>query len=316
MELRHLTQFIAVAEERHFGRAAKRLHMAQPPLSQQIRQLEEQLGVRLLDRTTRRVDLTPAGQELLDRGRKVVEELEALEADVRRLGSGTTGDARLGFAGSATYDLMPAVVRRIEERLPGVGALARGELLTPTMESGLRDGSLDIAFLRPPVASPEVEFRVLRRDPLVVAVPAGSSFAAGRAPEVAELREQAFVAHPPMSVVHRALRELCRRHGFEPRTARVAQGTAEMLSFVAAGSGIAAVPASVRALRLDGVAYVDLVDAPEVELALAWRRDERSALVRSLLDVVVDLTDGGTGVAAPQRAEGVVLPGDNDVALP
>ena len=98
MELRQLNYFIAVAEERHFGRAAKRLHMAQPPLSQQIRQLEEQLGVKLLDRTTRRVDLTPAGQELLDRGRQIINEVETLKADVYQVGNGATGVLRVGFS--------------------------------------------------------------------------------------------------------------------------------------------------------------------------------------------------------------------------
>ena len=111
MDTRHLRYFIAVAEERHFGRAAQRLHMAQPPLSQQIRQLEEQLGTQLFERTTRRVELTPAGELLLDRGRRILRDLEELESDVAEVGAGAAGVIRIGLSGSATYRLLPTQVR-------------------------------------------------------------------------------------------------------------------------------------------------------------------------------------------------------------
>ena len=153
MEIRQLNYFIAVAEERHFGRAAKRLHMAQPPLSQQIRQLEDQLGVQLLNRTTRRVDLTAAGQLLLDRGRQIVNDVETLRADVYQVGKGATGVLRVGFSGSATYGVMPRIARLTKQVLPGLSLALNGEMLTPSMEAGLRNGTLDAALLRPPVAS-------------------------------------------------------------------------------------------------------------------------------------------------------------------
>ena len=137
--------------------------MAQPPLSQQIRQLEEQLGVRLLDRTTRRVDLTAAGQVLLDRGRRIINEIEALKADVYQVGQGATGVLRVGFSGSATYGVMPQVVRRAKETMPGLSLALHGEMLTPAMEEGLREHTLDAALLRPPVASADVEYRVVAR---------------------------------------------------------------------------------------------------------------------------------------------------------
>lgn len=292
MEIRQLNYFIAVAEERHFGRAAKRLHMAQPPLSQQIRQLEEQLGVRLLDRTTRRVDLTAAGQVLLDRGRRILGEIETLEADVHQVGRGTTGVLRVGFCGSATYGLMPGVVRRAEEALPGLSLALHGEMLTPAMEEGLRERTLDAALLRPPVTSPDLEHRVVAREPLVVAVPSGSSLAEDRPVAVHELHGQDFVACPPDSVLYRAAADLCRQAGFQPRIARVAGEMSGLLAFVAAGGGVAVVPAGLRAVQLAGVLYREIEHAPQVELAVAWRREDRSALLHRFVDLVVDLQAG------------------------
>lgn len=291
MEIRQLNYFIAVAEERHFGRAAKRLHMAQPPLSQQIRQLEELLGVKLLNRTTRHVDLTAAGQVLLDRGRRIINELETLKADVFQVGQGATGVLRVGFAGSATYGVMPPIVRRAKQIMPKLSLNLHGEMLTPAMEEGLREGALDAALLRPPVASSEIEYRIVAREPLVVALPSFSLLAEERPVAVSELQDQDFIAYPPESVLHRTTAELCRQAGFQPRITQVAGETSTMLSFVAAGGGVAIVPSSVRALQLEGVVYRGLEHAPEVDLAVAWRREDRSALLHNFLDVVIAVTE-------------------------
>lgn len=286
MDLRQLNYFIAVAEERHFGRAAKRLHIAQPPLSQQIRQMEEQLGVKLFDRTTRRVDLTAAGELLLERGRGIVNEVESLKADVYLVGSGATGVLRVGFSGSATYSVMPLIVRHAEQTYPGLNLDLHGEMLTPAMESALIERSLDAAILRPPVTSQEIEYRIMQREPLVVAIPSHSPLAEDRPVAVRELTDQRFVTYPPGSVVYRQTVELCRQAGFRHRVAHIAQETSTVLSFVAAGAGVAVVPASVQAVQLDGVHYRQLEDAPEVELAIAWRREERSQLLANFVTLV------------------------------
>lgn len=291
MELRQLRYFIAVAEERHFGRAAQRLGMAQPPLSQQIRQLEDQLGVTLLERTTRRVDLTPAGQELLERGRAVLAEIATLEADVHRIGAGTTGVLRLGCCGAATYASMPRVLRGVAERLPGVALTVQGEMSDAAVESGLRERTLDLGLLHPPVATPGIEHRVVGRERLVVAVPQGSPLVSGRGLAVGDLREQVFVGHPEGSPLQRAVDELCRGGGFQPRVAQSTPEISVMLSLVAAGQGVAVLPEQVRALRLDGVAYEDLADVAHVELVLAWRGEDRSAVLRSVLELVVELAE-------------------------
>ena len=303
MEIRQLTCFVAVAEERHFGRAAERLHMAQPALSLLIRQLEEHLGARLLDRTTRRVDLTPAGQELLDRGRRVLHDLELLEADVRREGDASAGVLRLGFAGAAAYDVVPELARAVREGLPGVTLSLRGELPSPALESGLRDGSLDAALLHPPVASPGIRHRVVGREPLVVALPVDAPLTARPSVGVGALEGLPVVAHPPGSPLHRAAQELFLAAGLPLRIGQVAQDTASMLSLVAAGGGVALVPASVRALQLREVVYAELEGSPQIDLALAWRDEDRSARLRAFLDVALGWVDsaGATGTSPAAR---------------
>jgi DNA-binding transcriptional LysR family regulator len=290
MDIRQLNYFIAVAEERHFGRAAKRLHMAQPPLSQQIRQLEEQLGVRLLNRTTRRVDLTAAGQELLDRGRQIVNAMETLRADVYQVGQGAVGVLRVGLSGSATYGVMPPIVRRAKQDLPGLSLSLHGEMLTPDMEKGLKEGTLDVALLRPPVSAPGIDFRVVSSEPLLVAIPSFSALPTDRPVAMHELQDQDFIIYPPDSVLHRTTISVCSQAGFQPRVAQVLSETSMMLSYVAAGGGVALMPSSIRSLQLEGVSYCEIEDAPDVDLAVAWRTDNRSALLQSFLDIVLAAT--------------------------
>ncbi len=291
MELRQLTYFIAVAEERHFGRAAKRLHIAQPPLSQQIRQFEEQLGVKLFDRTTRRVDLTAAGALMLERGRSILNDVEALQADVYQVGQGATGVLHVGFSGSSTYSVMPRIVRAAGAAYPGLTLDLHGEMLTPPMERGLLEHTLDAAILRPPVTSPEVDFRIVNSEPLVVALPAHSPLASDRPLSMVELTEQRFVTYPPDSVLYRMTADLCRQAGFQHRVAQMAQETSTILSFVASGGGVALMPASVRSVQLSGVRYRELEDSPRAELAVAWRRDDRSELLSNFIQLVTQLAD-------------------------
>lgn len=291
MDIRQLNYFIAVAEERHFGRAATRLHMAQPPLSQQIRQLEEQIGVKLLNRTTRRVDLTPAGQVLLDRGRHIVNDLAALEADVVQVGQGATGVLRVGFSGSATYGVMPHIARIAKQALPGLSLVLQGEMLTPAMETGLREGTLDAAFLRPPVSSDEVSVRTVTSDQLIVALPSNSPLAVDRPIAVNELRDQNFITYGAESVIHRMTTDMCRKAGFKQRVTQMVGETSTMLAFVAAGGGVAVMPSNVQSFRLDGVTYRQIENAPRVDLSVAWLRGNRSSLLQNFLDIVETATD-------------------------
>lgn len=301
MELRQLTYFIAVAEERHFGRAAKRLHIAQPPLSQQIRQFEEQLGVKLFDRTTRRVDLTAAGALMLERGRSILNDVEALQADVYQVGQGATGVLHVGFSGASTYSVMPRIVRAAGTAYPGLTLDLHGEMLTPAMERGLLEHTLDAAILRPPVSSPEIDFRIINREPLVVVLPTHSPLASDRPLSMVELTEQRFVTYPPESVMYRMTADLCREAGFQHRVSQMAQETSTILSFVAAGGGVALMPASVRSVQLRGVRYRELEDSPHAELAVAWRREDRSVLLSNVIQLVTELADEPESEDQPGR---------------
>ncbi len=283
METRHLKYFIAVAEERHFGRAAARLHMAQPPLSQQIRQLEEQLGTPLLVRTTRKVELTPAGQVLLDRGRVMLQELQVLESDVRQVGEGATGVLRVGFTGTATYRLMPIIVQAARRTLPGLRITVQGEMLTPQMEAALEEGRLDAAVLRPPVHSGAISLKLLEQDQLVAALPADSPLAEKGMLELGALSEEGFIGYPSYSAVSSIFIDACRKAGFRPRVVQEAKETSTLLSLVASGMGIALVPMTSRMFSFQGVAFRQLRNPPPVDLAVAWNSDKETPLLRAFL---------------------------------
>ncbi|MFW5470715.1 LysR substrate-binding domain-containing protein [Knoellia sp. CPCC 206435] len=292
MELRHLRYFVAVAEELHFGRAAARLHMAQPPLSQQIKQLEAEIGVQLLTRSTRRVELTPAGKRYLARARAVLADVDDAGDEAQRVAAGEVGRVALGLIGSATYDLLPTIVPALRERCPDIVLDLRGELLTPAQEEGLRDGSLDICILRPPVRDPGLRVRVLRREPLVAVLPATHQLADRDSIRLADLRDEPFITYPSRhrSVLHDATFDACQRAGFVPQVVQEVSETSTLVVFVAAGLGVALVPEPVRHLTITGAVYRPLEGAPSsVELAVATRGDERSPHVLRILGALRSL---------------------------
>lgn len=280
MDLRQLRYFVAVAEERHFGRAAERLHMAQPPLSQQIKQIEAELGVQLLERTTRKVDLTDAGRLLLDRARQLLADADDLIQDVREVGQGVAGVLRVGFAGSATYRLMPSIVRLARTELPGVRLHVVGELLTPRMEQALLENRLDVAVLRPPVESTELTLDEVAEDRLLVAIPNAHPLAAESGPlELERLAGEDQVGYPRRSAVSSIVWEACRRAGFRPRIVQEATETSTLLAFVASSMGVALVPDGARPATAARVTYRALADAPAVGLSLAWKAGAKSPLI-------------------------------------
>ncbi len=289
MELRHLRYFVAVAEERHFGRAAERLHMAQPPLSQQVRNLEAELGVTLLRRTTRRVDLTDAGTAYLDRARAILAAVDEAGIEAQRVDQGLVGRLTIGCVGSATYSLLPALARRLREDLPGIDFAFRGEMLVPDQVAALLAGTIDLALLRPPVDEPGLTLRPLRKDRLIVAVPDGHRLAARRRVRVEDLRDEDLVVHPARgrSVMHGVVEELCRDAGFRPRIRHEVAETSTLVTFVAAGLGVAVVPEPVGTLGVPGVTYRPLSPAEVgVELAAAVRAGEEGRHVARTLEVL------------------------------
>lgn len=287
VEIRHLRAFVAVAEERHFGRAAERLHIAQPPLSQQIKQLEAALGVTLLERTTRRVDLTDAGRLMLDRSRQLLADLGSLEHDVREVGRGAAGILRVGFVGSATHRLMPAIVRAAREAMPGVRLHITGEKITPELEEALLENRLDVAVLRPPVRAAQLRLAPLESGRLVLALPAGHRLAAEDDPvSLGSLADEDFVSYPQDSALASVVQEAARRVGFRPRLVQRAGETSTVMAFVAAGLGVAVVPDEVRRSgAAPGVTFRPLTDLPHVELAIAGKADVRSPLVPAFVEL-------------------------------
>ncbi len=289
MELRHLRYFVAVAEEKHFGRAAERLHIAQPPLSQQIRRFEAELGEPLLYRTTRSVELSPAGTVLLERAREILAAVDAAVEDARRAARGEYGRLAIGFTGSSTYELLPSLAVALRRELPGVVLDLRGELLTPAQVARLVDGALDLGLLRPPVHERDLDVEVLRSEPLIAVLPESHRLAAADAVPLDELASEPFVTYPShfRSVLHDAVEDACAAHGFKPLAAHEVSETATLVSFVAAGLGVSLVPASVGNMTVRGAIYRPLADdATRVELAVAWRRDDDRPVLSRALDVI------------------------------
>ncbi len=288
MEIRHLRSFVVLAEERHFGRAAVRLHIAQPALSQQLKALERQVGTRLLERSTRRVDLTDAGRLLQTRATEVLATVDRTTSDLGLIAQGRAGRIRLGFVGTATYDVLPQVARRVREELPGLELDLHGELLGPALLDGVRAGELDLAVLRPgPVAPGDLVVERLRTEPLVAVLPAGHALAGADAVRLDQLAGDTLISHPSghRSTMQPLVLDALHLAGVEPSVLEVGE-TGTLVVFVAAGLGVGVVPASVRALRLDGVVYVPLEGEPvSTSLALAHRPDP-GPVVQRVADVI------------------------------
>ena len=289
MELRHLRYFRAVAEELHFGKAAQRLHIAQPPLSQQIRQLERELGVNLLTRSTRKVELTPAGAAYLKRAIAVLDAVDEAGHQARRITHGIEGQLAIGCVGSATYSVLPRMVRALRDGLPHVEVSIRGEMLAPAQVDALLAGEIDIALLRPPVENVDIRCEVLRRDRLIAALPAGHRLATSAQLRIADLRGEDFIAHAGrgQSVMGGILAAVCADAGFAPRIRHEVSETSTLVTLVAAGLGVAVVPAPTADLDVAGVIYRPLEPATlGVDLVAARLADARSPTVERALSVL------------------------------
>lgn len=294
MELRHLRYFVAVAEERHFGRAAERLHMAQPPLSQQIRQLEAELGLTLLTRTTRRVDLTPAGAAYLERAREILGAVDAAAQEATSIASGRRGRLLIGCVGSATYSLLPDLARTLRGELPEVEFGFRGEMLSPDQAAALTDGTLDLGLLRPLPTSnsggPGLSITHLRRESLLVAMPKDHRFAGRRRVRIADLDGEGLVIHAGggRSAMNAMIQDLFDSAGIRTHIAHEVAETSTLVTFVAAGLGVAIVPEPTAALAVPGVVYIPLTGTPGVELVAATRAGDESPLLTRALAILTE----------------------------
>jgi DNA-binding transcriptional LysR family regulator len=295
MELRHLRSFLALAEERHFGRAAERLHIAQPALSQQIKQLEREFGVDLVARTTRRVELTGAGHRFAEHARAVLGSVERAAGDMALIASGHAGRVSVGFIGTATYDLLPAAAREVRRELPGVDLELHGELLSPALVKGLIDGTFDLVVLRPDgTVKPGMSEQVLRRERLIAVLPDRHPLAGQSEIDLSDLSGDPFVMHfsGHRSSMHEHVLAACAAAGFRPDPVTEVGETATLVVFVAAGMGVALVPEPVRSLTLEGVAYVELAHPPTVDLAIATRAGDDNPAISRVAAIIGRVSDG------------------------
>lgn len=290
MELRHLRYFLAVAEEQSFTRAAERLHVAQPALSVQVRKLEEELGVALLDRSRRAIRVTEAGEVLATETRKLLTGLERTVDAVQRTGAGEVGRLAIGFVPSAAHDALPPLLRAYRASFPAV-RLDLHERAPDDLVRELHEGRLDVAFLYLPFDDPTLATTTLAREQFVVALPEGHPLARTKRVRVEALTEEPFVlpARHGMPGLHAQVLEICREAGFAPRAVQEDVWLVQtILGLVAAGVGVALVPAGAQATARRGVVFRPLRGrtAHEVELAAVWPRDERSAVLRAFLEHV------------------------------
>jgi DNA-binding transcriptional LysR family regulator len=275
MELRHLRYFLAVAEELHFGRAAARLHVSQPPLSQQIRHLEAELGVALLARTHRRVRLTEAGRAFAGEARVLLERLGHAAQAAQRIARGETGSLAVGFIASATFGVLPRIYRRFRERHPEV-ALVLSELSTADQVEALRAGTLHVGMARPPLPAEGLVAEPLGEEPLVAALPTRHPLAARATVPLRALGPEPFVLFPrqPRPGWIDVVLDACRSAGFRPAVVQETLELSTAVALVGAGVGVSLVPASASALRLRGVVYRPLQPPVPTTRLLAVRRAE------------------------------------------
>jgi DNA-binding transcriptional LysR family regulator len=287
MELRHIRYFLAVAEERHFTRAAAKVGIGQPPLSQQIKDLEGEVGAALFHRLAHGAELTEAGKAFLAGVKEMPLIAERATMAARRAARGETGSLRVGFTASATFNVVvPSTIRVFRRAYPDID-LTLEEANTAPLITRLHEGTLDAAFLRPGAVGPgELQVRRLSEEPMVVALPKRHHAAAFEQIDLALLKDDPFLLFPRdiAPTLYDTVVDACRNAGFEPIIGQVAPHMASIVNLVAAELGVSIVPASLMQVRVTGIAYRQIAgQSPTTRLALAYRRGETSPVVRNFI---------------------------------
>ncbi|SDS89514.1 LysR family transcriptional regulator [Pseudomonas oryzae] len=291
MELRHLRYFIAVAEELHFGRAAQRLGISQPPLSQQIQALEDELGACLFERTNRRVALSAVGELFLPEARAVLAQLDKAVAVTRRARAGELGELKVGFTSSAPFtSTIPRALRAFRQACPAVHLDLR-ELSSREVAEAVGEGLLQVGMIRPLEPLPAgLEALELFAEPLVVVLPAGHPQALEGAIALAELAAEPFVFFPRSfgTGLYDQVLGLARAAGFSPHIVQEASEAMTLIGLVATGLGVTILPASFSRMRIDGVVWRTLRDpGASTAVWLVRRRGEQSPLVQRFAELLV-----------------------------
>jgi DNA-binding transcriptional LysR family regulator len=288
METRRLRYFLAVAEELHFGRAARRLNISQPPLSMQIRALEDELGTLLFKRDRRNVALTEAGRVLLAEARNVLLQIEYARNAVQRVGRGEVGRLSIGFITPVEYNVLPALLEEFRRSYPGISLTLR-EAMTDQQLAELESGTLDVGLLTSPVDRPALRCHRVWRERVIAAIPAAHDLARSTAPiSVRRLASEQFVMFPRSvaPALYDDVTQFCRRGGFSLTIAQEVAQSQTIISLVSAGLGFAIVPKSMQGLRRAGVTYRSFrEESPSVETVVAYKKDRISPAVENFVNL-------------------------------
>ena len=289
MELRHLKYFLAVADELHFGRAARKLNIAQPPLSQQIKDLETELGLKLFDRSSKKkVLLTAAGSFFLQESRKILKNVKDASETARMINTGKAGRLTIGFVGSVLHTFLPEGLRLFRERYPDV-ELGLHDMNTAEQVAALRAKEIDVGFFYVENLDPAFSYKTLTAAHLMAVLHDKHPLAGRGSINIKLLAQEHFIANTRSTepVVLDAFISLCHKAGFSPKIVQEAGQVQTVLGLVASGIGVCLLPDFIKNIRRPGVQYVPLSGPQEeVNLGIVWRSDNTSVLVKSFVNVI------------------------------
>ena len=288
-ELKQLRCFVAVGEALHFGRAAKHLHMTQPPLSRQIQMLEEALSLELLNRTSRTVRLTPAGRAFLPEARRILALTESAAVAARRVAKGESGLIRMGFTASSSYIFLPRLLALANASLKGFGVVLN-EMVTMQQMEALHANRIDFGLVRPPIDRRDVGMACVAREPLLLAVPSNHRFATGPHPAMKDLAGEPFITFSPGDgrYFYELIERMFRRAGISARYVQHISQVHSILALVSAGIGIALVPETARKLHFEGAVLRELEDPPVFAvLFLVWLSENDNPAMPAFRDLVL-----------------------------
>lgn len=287
MELRHLRYFLAVAEELHFGRAAKRVHISQPPLSQQIQQLEKEIGFQLFKRTRKSVQLTDAGKVFQKEVYSVFECLEKGTLKARLASRGEAGWLSVGFIGSSTYVILPAIIREFREKYPEV-ELVLQEIQSSDQNQALREGRIHVSFARFPKPESGLIFETIYKEHLVAALPSSFPLTGKKILKLSDIAPEPFILFPHQPSAHADYTlQVFSNLGLTPNIIQTVEEMHTALGLVAAGLGVTLVPSSMQKTRREGIVYLKLENPePVLEMKMGYRKDEESPVLSRFIEIV------------------------------
>ncbi|MBN2243099.1 MAG: LysR family transcriptional regulator [Acidobacteria bacterium] len=291
MELRHLRYFVAVAEQLHFRHAAEIMHVAQPALSQQIKQLEAEIGVTLFERSRHNVSLTTAGKAFYENAQRILKQADQAVSNARKVESGDAGSIRVGFVSTAAIRVLPAAMKQLQKEAPRA-EVELNELAAGEQVDGLYRGQLDVGFVHAKLSQDIFKSMVVARDRLIVAVPASCKLARSRRVGMKDLAAWPAImpAAHSSSGFYEQVRSAYQRAGVRPERIHNTRLLQTGLLLVAAGLGVSLVPESFQSIHVKGVAYKKLkVEPPLSELAAVWRRDNASPLLGRFIKTLSEL---------------------------